>query len=78
LLRRHNYILRAKVIKPKVKGEPVIEPVANNKVNKANKVDLPLNSLLVNYDTVTLLPLVILYLEPHHITPESTERLVLN
>ena len=47
----HNYILRAKVIEliePKVKGEPVVEPVADNKVNKANKVDLPLNSLLVN------------------------------
>jgi hypothetical protein len=29
-------------------------------------------------DTVTLLPLVILYLEPHYITPESTERLALN
>jgi hypothetical protein len=29
-------------------------------------------------DTVTLLPLVILYLEPHHITPESTERSALN
>jgi hypothetical protein len=27
---------------------------------------------------VTLLPLVILYLEPHHMTPESTERLALN
>jgi hypothetical protein len=29
-------------------------------------------------DTVTLLPLVILYLEPHYMTPESTERSVLN
>jgi hypothetical protein len=27
---------------------------------------------------VTLLPLVILYLEPHYMTPESTERLALN
>jgi 6-phosphogluconate dehydrogenase (decarboxylating) len=44
----YNYILRAKVIEPKVKGEPVVEPVADNKVNKANKVDLLLNSLLIN------------------------------
>ena len=47
----HNYIPRAKVIEPielKVKGELVVEPVADDKVNKANKVDLPLNSLLVN------------------------------
>jgi hypothetical protein len=29
-------------------------------------------------DTVTLLPLVILHLEPHHMTPESTERSALN
>jgi hypothetical protein len=27
---------------------------------------------------VTLLPLVILHLEPHHMTPESTERSALN
>jgi hypothetical protein len=27
---------------------------------------------------VTLLPLVILYLKPHYMTPESTERLALN
>jgi len=26
----------------------VVEPVADDKVNKANKVDLPLNSLSVN------------------------------
>jgi hypothetical protein len=47
----HNYIPRAKVmelIEPKVKGEPVVEPVADDEVNKANEVDLPLNSLLVN------------------------------
>ena len=47
----HNYIPRAKVIEPiepKVKGEPVVELVADDKVNKANKVDLLLNSLLVN------------------------------
>jgi hypothetical protein len=44
----HNYILRAKVIEPKVKGEPVVKPVADNKVNKANKVNLLLNNLLVN------------------------------
>jgi 6-phosphogluconate dehydrogenase (decarboxylating) len=44
----YNYILRAKVIEPKVKGELVVEPVADNKVNKANKVDLLLNSLLIN------------------------------
>jgi hypothetical protein len=31
-----------------------------------------------NCDTVTLLPLVILHLEPHHMTPESTERSALN
>ena len=39
----HNYILRAKAMKPiepKVKGEPVA-------YNKANKADLPLNDLLV-------------------------------
>jgi hypothetical protein len=40
----HNYILRAKVIELKVKEEPV----ADNKVNKANEVDLLLNSLLIN------------------------------
>jgi hypothetical protein len=44
----HNYILRAKVIEPKVKGELVVEPVVDNKVDKANEVDLPLNSLLVD------------------------------
>jgi hypothetical protein len=44
----YNYILRAKVIEPKVKGELVVELVADNKVNKVNEVDLPLNSLLVN------------------------------
>jgi hypothetical protein len=31
-----------------------------------------------NCNTVTLLPLVILHLEPHHVTPESTERSTLN
>jgi hypothetical protein len=35
-------------MEPKVKGEPVVELVADDKVNKANKVDLLLNSLLVN------------------------------
>jgi hypothetical protein len=35
-------------MKLKVKGELVVELVADNKVNKANKVDLPLNSLSVN------------------------------
>jgi hypothetical protein len=47
----HNYILRAKVIEliePKVKGELVVEPVADDEVDKANKVDLLLDSLLVN------------------------------
>jgi hypothetical protein len=47
----HNYIPRAKVmepIEPKVKGKPVVELMADNKVDKANKIDLPLNSLLVN------------------------------
>jgi hypothetical protein len=44
----YNYILRAKVIEPKVKGELVVEPVVDDKVNKANKVDMLLNSLLVN------------------------------
>jgi hypothetical protein len=33
---------------------------------------------LASCDTVTLLPLVILHLEPHHMTPELTERLALN
>jgi len=40
----YNYILRAKAIEPKLKGELV----ADNKVNKANKVDLPLNNLLIS------------------------------
>jgi 6-phosphogluconate dehydrogenase (decarboxylating) len=40
----YNYILRAKAIELKLKGELV----ADDKVNKANKVDLPLNNLLVN------------------------------
>jgi hypothetical protein len=47
----YNYIPRAKVIEPmepKVKGEPVVEPVADDEVDKANEVDLPLNSLLVD------------------------------
>jgi hypothetical protein len=44
----YNYIPRAKVIELKVKGELVVEPVVDNKVNKANEVDLPLNSLLIN------------------------------
>jgi hypothetical protein len=35
-------------MKLKVKGELVVELVADNKVNKANKVDLLINSLLVN------------------------------
>jgi hypothetical protein len=39
----YNYILRAKAIEPKLKEELIV----NNKVNKANKVDLPLNNLLV-------------------------------
>jgi 6-phosphogluconate dehydrogenase (decarboxylating) len=40
----YNYILRAKAIELKLKGELVVD----NKVNKANKVDLPLNNLLVS------------------------------
>jgi hypothetical protein len=47
----HNYIPRAKVMEPmepKVKGEPVVEPVADNEVDKANEVDLPLDSLSVD------------------------------
>jgi 6-phosphogluconate dehydrogenase (decarboxylating) len=40
----YNYILKAKAIELKLKGELVI----NNKVNKANKVDLLLNNLLVS------------------------------
>jgi len=44
----HNYIPRAKVIELKVKGELVVELVVDDKVNKANKVDLLLNSLLVD------------------------------
>jgi hypothetical protein len=47
----YNYILRAKVIELielKVKRELIVELVVDNKVNKANKVDLLLNSLLVN------------------------------
>jgi hypothetical protein len=39
----YNYISRAKAIEPKLKGELM----ADNKVNKANEVDLPLNNLLV-------------------------------
>jgi 6-phosphogluconate dehydrogenase (decarboxylating) len=40
----YNYILRAKAIELKLKRELVVD----NKVNKANKVDLPLNNLLVS------------------------------
>jgi hypothetical protein len=40
----YNYILRAKAIEPKLKEELV----ADNKVNKANKVDLLLNNLLIS------------------------------
>ena len=43
----HNYMPRAKaieLIELKVKGELV----ANNKVNKANKVDLPLDNLSIS------------------------------
>jgi hypothetical protein len=39
----YNYILRAEVIEPKVKGEPIID----NKVVKADEVDLPLNNYLL-------------------------------
>jgi hypothetical protein len=35
-------------VEPKVKGELVVELVVDNKVNKANKVDLLLNILLVD------------------------------
>jgi hypothetical protein len=35
-------------MEPKVKGEPVVEPVADDKVDKASEVDLLLNSLLVD------------------------------
>ena len=40
----YNYILRAKAIELKLKRELVID----NKVDKANKVDLPLNNLLID------------------------------
>jgi 6-phosphogluconate dehydrogenase (decarboxylating) len=39
----YNYILKAEVIEPKVKGELIVD----NKVIKANKVDLLLNNYLL-------------------------------
>jgi hypothetical protein len=44
----------------------------------SNRIRSCLAKTMYSCDTVTLLPLVILHLEPHHMTPESTERLALN